>query len=211
MEPEEASSRPRRGYHSTRRGHLPRKRVTGFPRRFRMQVRLSATQYLALQKAADYKRMTRSRIVEEALWAHLSRLTVDSNILERLRYAGGLIHQSLAEAYKQPLKEEKGPVANIHEAQARQERRNRLSQRMDAAFEAIYELSQSEQVAAQNQMRAAMYGLLTHMAATMEMILRGAAEEEILAEMSKLHEEQRAYEEATRQLEEQTKADSAKA
>lgn len=166
-------------------------------------------QYLALQKAADYKHMTRSRIVEEALWAHLSKLTVNSNILDRLRYANGLIHQALAEAYKQPLQEHKG-AANIHEAQARQERRNKLSQKMETAFDQIYELSQSEQLAGHNQMRATMYALLSHTAATNEMILRGAAEEEILAELSKLREKQRAFEEATKQLEEQAKASSGK-
>ena len=143
----------------------------------------------------------------------MSKLTIDSNIVERLRYANSLIHKALAEAYKPyklPLQEQKGPV-NIHEAQARQERRNRLSQKMDTAFDQIYELSQSEQVAGQNQMRAVMYALLTHMAATNEKILRGAAEEEILAEVTKLREEQRAFEEATRQLEEQAKASTGKA
>ncbi len=210
MQAETASSRPPIGYISTHRGRVHRKRITGFPRRFRMQLHLSATQYLALQKAADYKHMTRSRIVEEALWAHLSKLTINMNIVERLRYANSLIHQALAEAYKLPLQEQKGPV-NIHETQTRQDRRNKLSQKMDTAFDQIYELSQSEQVAGQNQMRAVMYGLLTHMAATNEKILRGAAEEQILAEVTKLREEQRAFEEATRQLEEQAKAPAGKA
>lgn len=209
MQAETTSSRPRIGYISTHRGRVHRKRITGFPRSFRIQLQLSATQYLALQEAADYKHMTRSRIVEEALWEHLSKLTVNSNILERLRYANSLIHQALAEAYKQPLQEHKGPV-NVHEAEARQERRNKLSQKMETAFDQIYELSQSEQLAAQNQMRAAMYGLLAHTAATNEMILRGAAEEEILAEITKLREEQRAFEEATRQLEEQAKTATGK-
>jgi len=189
---------------------MHRKRITGFPRKFRIQLRLSATQYLALQESADYKHVTRNRLVEEALWAHLSKLAVNSNVLERLRYASSLIHQALAEAYKIPLKEQKGPT-NIHETQARQERRNKLSQKMETAFDQIYELSQSEQLAGQNQMRATMYGLLSHAAATNEMILRGAAEEEILAEITKLREEQRAFEEATRQLEEQTKASTGKA
>jgi len=210
MQAETTSSRPPIGYISTHRGRAHRKRITGHPRRFRMQLLLSASQYLALQKAADYKHMTRSRIVEEALWANLSKLTINTNIVERLLYANSLIHQALAEAYKAPLQEQKGPV-NIHEAQARQERRNKLSQKMDTAFDEIYELSQSEQVAAQNQMRAVMYALLTHMAATNEKILRGAAEEEILAEVTKLREEQRAFEEATRQLEEQAKASTGKA
>ncbi len=110
MQAETASSRPPIGYISTHRGRVHRKRITGFPRRFRMQLHLSATQYLALQKAADYKHMTRSRIVEEALWAHLSKLTINMNIVERLRYANSLIHQALAEAYKLPLQEQKGPV-----------------------------------------------------------------------------------------------------
>jgi hypothetical protein len=210
MELERTSFRPRIGYISTHRGKVHRKRITGFPRRFRIQLRLSATQYLALQKAADYKHMTRSRIVEEALWAYLSKLTVNSNIMNRLRYANSLIHQALAEAYKQPLQEQKGS-ANIHEARVRQERRNKLFQKMETAFDQIYELSQSVQLAGQNQMRAAMYALLSHAAATNEMILRGAAEEEILGEISKLREEQRAFEEDMRQLEEQAKATSGKA
>jgi hypothetical protein len=210
MQAETASSRPPIGYLSTHRGRVHRKRITGFPRRFRMQLQFSASQYLALQKAADYKHMTRSRIVEEAIWAHLSKLTVNSDIVQRLRYANSLIHEALAEAYKTPLKEQKD-AANIHENQTRHERRNKLSEKMNAAFDQIYELSQSEQVAGQNQMRAVMYALLTHMAATNEQILRGAAEEEILAEVSKLHEEQRAFEEATRQLEDQAKASTGKA
>ena len=210
MQAETASSHPPIGYLSTHKGRVHRKRITGFPRRFRMQLHLSASQYLALQKAADYKHMTRSRIVEEALWAHLSKLTINSNMVERLRYANSLIHEALAEAYKIPLKEQKDAV-NIHETQTRQERRNKLSQKMDTAFDQIYKLSQSEQVAGQNQMRAVMYGLLTHMAATNEKILRGAAEEEILAEVTKLREEQRLFEETTRQLEEQAKATTGKA
>jgi hypothetical protein len=140
----------------------------------------------------------------------LSKLTINTNIIERLRYANSLIYQAIAEAYKVPLQEQKGPV-NIHEAQARQERRNRLSQKIDAAFNQIYELSQSEQLAERNQMRAVMYGLLTHMAAVNEKILRGAAEEEILAELTNLREEQRAFEEATRQFEEQARASAGKA
>lgn len=202
---ETAASRARIGYISNHRGRAHRKRITGFPRKFRLQLYFSATQYLALQKAADYKHMTRSRIVEEALWAYLSKLSVDSNIIERLHLANSLIHQALAEAFKLPLQERKDPM-NIHETQTRQERRNRLSQKMEEAFDQIYELSQSEQIAGQNQMRAAMYRLLTHMAATNELILRGAAEEEILAELTKLREDQSAYEEATRHLEEQAKA-----
>ncbi|MGA8855853.1 MAG: hypothetical protein WB643_01680 [Candidatus Bathyarchaeia archaeon] len=59
---------------------MHRKRITGFPRRFRMQLHLTATHYLALQKTADYKHMTRSRSVEAALWAHLSKLTINMNI-----------------------------------------------------------------------------------------------------------------------------------
>ncbi|MGD0689639.1 MAG: hypothetical protein ABSA50_07710 [Candidatus Bathyarchaeia archaeon] len=80
MQAETASSRPPIGYISTHRGWVHRKRITGFLRKFRMQLHLSPTHYLALQKTADYKHTTRSRIVEAALWAHLSKLTINTNI-----------------------------------------------------------------------------------------------------------------------------------
>jgi hypothetical protein len=51
MQAETTSSRPPIGYISTHRGRVHRKRITGYPRRFRMQLHLSATQYLALQRA----------------------------------------------------------------------------------------------------------------------------------------------------------------
>ncbi|MGA2460084.1 MAG: hypothetical protein ABSF82_01510 [Candidatus Bathyarchaeia archaeon] len=51
MQTETTSSRPPIGYISTHRGRAHRKRITGHPRRFRMQLLLSASQYLALQKA----------------------------------------------------------------------------------------------------------------------------------------------------------------
>jgi hypothetical protein len=50
-------------------------------------------------------------------------------------------------------------------------------------------------------MRAEMYAILARLASVNELILRGAAEEEILVELSQMREERHNFDEATRKLE----------
>ena len=128
-----------------------------------------------------------------------------AHIFERLRHTNALIQEVVATAYKIPLQTEKS-VANIHEKDARQSRRNQLSQKSSAAFDQVYELCQSESLAEKNEMRGTMYAILARLATANEMLLQGASEEEILKEIAQLNEERRRFEENTRKLEQQGKA-----
>jgi hypothetical protein len=100
--------------------------------------------------------------------------------------------------------------ANIHEKEARQQRRNRISEKAEAAFDKVYDLAQTEAIAAQNQKRAAMYMVLARLAEVNEALLKGASDEEIMAEIEKLRKDQERFEAATRELEEEAKSDAAK-
>jgi len=191
------------------KGRRYRKRITGHPRRFMLRTNISAQLYLGLSRAAQLKHVTDGKIIEEALWAYLSRLTLQGDIIQRIHHAQGLIDQVIAEAHKLPLQAQKGPP-NIHTTRERQERRNRISDKTTSAFNQIYELAQSEHLSEQNQMRAEMYAILARLATVNELILRGAAEEEILAELSEMREERNNFDEATRQLETRARTEPAK-
>jgi len=182
------------------KGRRYRRRITGHPRMFLLRTRISAQLYLGLSRAARLKRVTYGKIVEEALWAYLSKLTLQGDIIQRIRHAEGLIDQLIAEAHKLPLQKQKGPP-NIHTPRERQDRRNSISDKTTSAFNQIYVLAQSEQLAEQSQMRAEMYAILARLASVNELILRGAAEEEILVELSQMREERHNFDEATRKLE----------
>ena len=158
---------------------------------------------LACIEAAKLKHTTVSVIVEDASWEYLSSLAISGNVVERLRHASSLITEVVVTANKLPLQEHKGPV-DIHERKGRQERRNDLSEKTNAATSQVYELAQSEKLAEENQLRGTMYAILAHLATVNELILKDAAEEEILAEIDKLRQEQRDFEENTRQLEART-------
>jgi aminoglycoside phosphotransferase (APT) family kinase protein len=103
----------------------------------------------------------------------------------------------------------KAPV-DVHAKEARQERRNELSQKAHTATNQVFDIAQSEALAQENQVRAEMYRVLAHLATVDALILKDAAEEEILEAIEKLRREQREYEEATRKLESETKELAAK-
>jgi regulator of RNase E activity RraB len=94
-------------------------------------------------------------------------------------------------------------VGDIHTRETRQRRRNELSAKALEAFDQVYEIAQTEALAEANELRIAAFEVLAHLAEVNSSILRDASEEEILAEMEKLREEQRNFEAATRELEEQ--------
>ena len=156
---------------------------------------------------------SKSLIVEEALWRELGRLTArdKAKLVQRLKYVDGLINEIIALA--QPV-EPAGQVrlagqVNVHTKEARQERRNELSQKIHTATNQVFDLAQTEALAEENQMRALMYGILAQLASVDAMILKDASEE-ILAEMERLREEQAEFEEATRKLEAEAEEDSGK-
>ena len=182
------------------KGRHYRKRITGHPRMFMLKTKISAQLYLGLNRAAQLKRVTIGKIVEEALWAYLSKLTLKGDIIQRIHHAQSLMDQLVAEACKVPLQAQKGPP-NIHSARERQARRNSISDKTTSAFNQIYELAQAEQITEQSQIRGVIYAVLARLASVNELILRGAAEEEILAELSQMGEERHNFDEATRQLE----------
>lgn len=186
-----------------------RKRRKGSRRRFKLIVRVNSRLYLTVHEAAVAKNRTMSSIVEEALWRFLGQLSMyeGAKVFERLRHAQALIDEVIALAHKVPLQAEKSPT-NIHEKEARQRRRNEISEKSTAAFDEIYDLCQSERLASEAEMRAVMYGLLARLAAANEALLEGASEEEVLVEIQKMREERQRFEKHTRELEARSQAGS---
>lgn len=166
--------------------------------------------FLNLHRAAALRRISVSEFVEESLERTLSKITASGDIIKRLRYAQALVNDVIIFARKEPLQGKKGP-ANIHEETARQIRRNELSDKTHAAMEQVYGLAQSEKLAAENQTRAAMYTVLASLATVDALILKDAADEEVLAEIAKLREEDAKFEETTRELESRTPEKTPKA
>jgi hypothetical protein len=134
-----------------------------------------------------------NRLIEEAVWGFLSKLASRSGarIFQRLRYANTLIQEVVAFAHKVPLQQGKDP----------QHRRDPLGQKTALAFDQVYELSQSETLAGESEMRRTMYAVLATLATVNKMILDGASDEEIRQETQKLNGERLAFEEHTRRLE----------
>jgi Spy/CpxP family protein refolding chaperone len=186
------------------RGIHQRKRAYGFPRKFRVEARVSAELYLTLLETSKLKRRTISMITEDALWRYLSKISSSGNVIERLRYASSLVTQVVVTASKLPMKEIKGPV-DVHQKEGRQGRRNELSDKTNAATDQVFDLAQSEKLAAENQLRASMYAVLARLATINELILKDAAEEEILAAITALRKEQNDFEDSTRELEARAK------
>jgi hypothetical protein len=176
----------------------------GFPRNFRLNLNITAQLYLGLVKAARLEHITNNEVVERALWKYLSRITLSGDILERLRQAHALIYEVIVTASKIPLQVAKGP-ANIHEKAPRQQRRNELSEKTHSALDAVSDLAESEKLAEEAQARATMYAIIASLATVDALILRDASQEEILAEIAELREEDAKFEEATRELEEKAK------
>jgi hypothetical protein len=133
-----------------------------------------------------------------------------AKLFERLRYADALISEVIA--LGSPIQPAGGrlPADDIHVKEVRQRRRNELSAKTIEAFDQVYEIAQTEALATENQLRTAAYEVLAHLAEVNAAILKDASEEEILAEMEKLREGQREFEEATRELEAETKEPAGK-
>jgi SepF-like predicted cell division protein (DUF552 family) len=154
--------------------------------------------------------VTVSRYAEEAIWSALRKQAIKkgAKLLVRLRHANAILDELIAEAFG--IRIASGGPADVHVTESRQQRRNRISEKCEAAFDEIYELSQSERLAKENQTRAVFYAVLSRLAQVNEIILQGAAEEEILVEMQKLREDQDRFEKATEQLEEEARESSTK-
>jgi hypothetical protein len=155
-------------------------------------------------------------VVEEVLWKELGRIAArrGARLHERLLHAHGLINEVVASAFAVRIAGEvrvpgQPSPANIHEKEPRQQRRNRISEKAAAAFDEVYDLAQTEALAAENRARATMYMVLARLAEVNEGLLKGASDEEIMAEIEKLREDQERFEEATRKLEEETKEPAA--
>ena len=202
-----------------RRGALGRRQqrhMRGHRRSGQLHVRLSPQLHLALKEMADVKHVTVSYFIERTLWKGLSKEAArkGARLFARMHHANALISEVIAEFMTisvaghvtipgQPEPED------IHEAEPRQDRRNRVSKKVEAAIEEVYELAQTEALAEENQTRAVFYGVLAHLAQVNENTLQGAANEEVLAEIEKLRQEQKRFEETTRKLEEEAGSSSA--
>jgi len=122
---------------------------------------------------------------------------------QRLRYANALIVEVIAVGF--PITIAGTGPADIHKKEARQLRRNELSEKAMAAFDQVYELAQSEALAEKNRTRAMFYEILAHLAEVNSATLRDASEEEILDDLQEVREDQVKFEEATRKLEAEAK------
>ena len=161
---------------------------------------------------ADLKHVTVSYLVERMLWKGLSKEASKkgAKLFARMHHADALISDIIAEVMGGGIRVAghltvPGEPENVHETEARQERRNRVSRKVEAAIDEVYELAQSEALAEENQARAVFYGVFGQLAQVNENILQGASDEEILVEIRKLRKEQERFEEATRKLEEEAK------
>ena len=162
-------------------------------------------------RAVANRRLSKSLIVEEALWREIGRMTPrdKTRLIQRMKYVDGLISEIIAIGTRVESAGEAripGTPVDVHKKEARRERRNELSQKAHTAMNQLFDLAQSEALAQENQARAATYKLLAHVAAIDAQVLRDTTEEEILEAVEKLYAEQREYEEATRRLEAETKA-----
>ena len=191
-------------------GKQQQRHVRGHRRSGRLHVRLSPQLQLALKEIAIVKHVTVSYFVERTLWKGLSKEAArkGAKLFARMHHADALIGEIIAEFMApRPAGHLRIPgqpePENMHEAESRQNRRNRVSQAVEAAIEEVYELAQSEALAEENHARAVFYGLFAHLAQVNENILEGASEEEVLAEIEKLRQEQKRFEETTRKLEEE--------
>ena len=180
-----------------------------------MDLRLSAQLQYALMAAAGNRGLSKSLIVEEALWREIGRMTLrdKGSLIQRLKYVDALITGiittgtplSLAGRVKIPGKPPTMAPVDVHAKEARRERRNELSQKAHTAMNQVFDLAQSEALAQESQVRAGLYRVLAQLAMVDALILKDAAEEEILEAIEKLRREQREYEEATRKFESEAK------
>ena len=167
---------------------------------------------LCLMNEAARNHATVAMIVEQMLWRAMGQIAArkGARLHERLRHANALIDEVVAEAFPiEPaghvqIPGQAAPV-DIHEKEPRHERRNRISEKTSAAFDEVYDLAQTEALASQNRTRAIMYMVLARLAEVNEALLKDASDEEVLAEIEKLREDQESFEEATRIMEEEAK------
>ncbi len=198
--------------HVLQRGRRHRRAAQGHPRKFHLHLLISPQLQLSLMNEAARNHATVGMVVEQVLWKELGQIAArkGARLHERLRHANALINEVVASAYAVRIAGEvripgQANPANIHEKEPRRQRRNRISEKAGAAFEEVYELAQTEALAAENRTRAAMYMVLARLAEVNETLLKGASDEEVMAEIEKLREDQERFEEATRKLEEETK------
>ena len=135
-----------------------------------------------------------------------------TKLIQRLKYVDSLITEIIALAMPVEPAGHVQPAGhvNVHTKDPRRERRNELSDKVHTATNQVFDLAQTEALAEENQMRAVMYGILAQLATVDALVLKDAAEEEILEAMEKLREEQREFEAATRELEAETKEPAGK-
>ena len=197
------------------RGRSHRRGIKGHPRKLHLHILISPQLQLSLMNEAARNHASVSMIVEQMLWKRLGQIAArkGARLYERLRHANALISEVVASALTvQVAGEVKIPgrkePANIHAMEPRQQRRNRISEKAQAAFDEVYDLAQTETLAAENQKRATMYMVLARLAEVNEALLKGASDEEIMAEIQKLREDQERFEEATRKLEAEAKDSS---
>jgi len=189
-----------------KKGLRERRRIQGHRRRFRLHVMLSAQLQLALMRTVVAKRLSKSMIVELALWKYLSRLAAydATKLIQRLKYANALVSQliTIIMALENDAKQTN---AHIPDRATREQRRIQLSQKANDAFDEIYNLAQTPALANASQHRATTYRLAAQLATLNASILEDASGEEILAEIEKLRKKQLAFEDENRLLEAEVK------
>ncbi len=189
---------------------LYRKRIPGIVRQSYIHIRIHPDLHSGLVKFAQIDGITISLLVEGALWKFLSKETArrGGRVVERLRHSQALVREVIAiatefaapEPAKVPLQAEK-VAPNVQDREVRQNRRSRISQKTENAFDEVYELCHAKQISEQDALRGSMYAILARLAEVNEHILAGAAKEEILQDLDKLGEANDRYEQLTARLE----------
>jgi urease gamma subunit len=143
-------------------------------------------------------------IVEEALWRELGRLSGRDNgaVTQRLKHLDALVSEIIADVRIMNASKE---LANKREQEAGAQRLNEVAEKIRASMNQIFDLVQTEPLAEADDRRAVMYRVLARLAVVSATLLEGAAEGTTLAETDKLHEDQLAFEEVVKQLQDEAK------
>ena len=155
-------------------------------------------------RAVQIRRRSKSMIVEEALWRELGRLSGRDTaaLTQRLKHLDALISQIIADVMAINAGKE---LVNKREQEVRGRRLNELPEKIRTSMNQIFDLVQTEPLADADQRRAVMFRVLARLAIVSATLLENAAEGSTLVEAEKLHEDQLAFEEVVKQLQDEAK------
>ncbi len=164
-----------------------------------------------MRLAAHQERTTLSNLVRQVLWDFLQKYRDTKNELSshKILAATAKIKElcALSRVTKLPL--QKGDEEAI--IAERQRKRGRMLEVGMDAFENIYQVAKSEKSAEEAQYRVQAYQVLARLGAFNAALLRDASEDEILAKMIQLEEENERLEAMGREIQSRANQEAAAA